>query len=135
MRKIQCPFLTIPVAAALLWAAFPAWADNDIYAQDTERGVQLADETMPDGRTAVHAVFRVDADPDTVYRTLCDVTHFPEFMPNTSAVSVLTAAAGFQVVRFSVPEACQPRGLRAGVMRQLRSLDAGARAGEALCDR
>jgi ribosome-associated toxin RatA of RatAB toxin-antitoxin module len=103
MRKIQCPFPAVPAVAALLclWAAFSAWADDEIYAQGIERGVQLSDEIMPNGRTAVRAVFRVDADPDTVYRTVCDVTHFPEFMPNTRAASVLAAGAGFQVVRFS----------------------------------
>jgi len=46
MRGIQCPFPTNPVAAALLLAAFPAWADNEITAQETKRAVRIA-EFMP----------------------------------------------------------------------------------------
>ena len=63
-------------------------------------GVTVTEEKMPGGRIAIQAVFRIQARPDQVYRTLRDVSRFPEFMPGTREVRILESGEGYQVAGF-----------------------------------
>jgi len=63
-------------------------------------GVRITEEKMPEGRVAIQAVFRIDAPPDQVYKTLRDVSRFPEFMPGTREVRILESGEGYQVASF-----------------------------------
>ena len=64
-----------------------------------EEQMAIIDQTTPDGRAEVRAVFRLEAAPDTVYETLRDPSHFPEFMPNSRDVEILESGKDYQVVQ------------------------------------
>jgi ribosome-associated toxin RatA of RatAB toxin-antitoxin module len=63
-------------------------------------GVKVTEEKMPSGRVAIQAVFRIDAPPDRVYKTLRDASRFPEFMPGTKEVRIVESGEGYQVASF-----------------------------------
>jgi ribosome-associated toxin RatA of RatAB toxin-antitoxin module len=63
-------------------------------------GVKVTEEKIPGGRIAIQAVFRIDAPPDQVYKTLRDASRFPEFMPGTKEVRILESGDGYQVASF-----------------------------------
>jgi ribosome-associated toxin RatA of RatAB toxin-antitoxin module len=62
--------------------------------------VQLSNERMADGETAIKAIFRITAAPGAVYETLRDATRFPEFMPGTREVRIVETGPGYQIAYF-----------------------------------
>jgi ribosome-associated toxin RatA of RatAB toxin-antitoxin module len=62
--------------------------------------VQLSNERMPDGKTAIKAIFRITSSPRVVYETLRDANRFPEFMPDTREVCIVESGPGYQIAYF-----------------------------------
>lgn len=62
--------------------------------------VQISNERMADGKTAIKAIFRINAAPGAVYETLRDATRFPEFMPDTREVRIEETGPGYQIAYF-----------------------------------
>jgi ribosome-associated toxin RatA of RatAB toxin-antitoxin module len=70
-------------------------------AQETDETLVIKNEKQKDGKKCIKATFSLNADPDLVYNTLCNVEKFPEFMPGSSKVKILEKGENYQVVKFS----------------------------------
>lgn len=64
------------------------------------RDVRFEKKALQNGKTAVRATFHVCGDCVSVYGTLRDAEKFPEFMPNTRAVTVLETGKEYRIVNF-----------------------------------
>ncbi len=67
----------------------------------SDKNLVITYEKNEDGKKYIKAVFKLDADPEKVYRTLRDVEMFPEFMPGSAAVEIIEKKEKHQVVKFS----------------------------------
>jgi len=63
----------------------------------TRTNITVTEEKMEGGRVAIRAVFRIEAQPRTVYETLKDIAEFPEFMPDTKEVQILESGPGYHI--------------------------------------
>jgi len=64
-------------------------------------GPRITEETAPNGKTAVKAVFFIPGDPNLVYAILKDASRFPEFMPDTLEARIIESAEDYHVADFT----------------------------------
>lgn len=99
ISPVRTWLLCLLILLTHLSPSFGEAAASSSHAPPQEESMTIIDQTTPDGRAEVRAVFRLKAAPNTVYETLRDPSQFPEFMPNSRDVQILESGEDYQVVQ------------------------------------